>query len=108
MFDTEFIFEELPLTIGETEFAMCSGTALLEGEAGMHDYGFAVTGIVLEGNLVGNYRDKRDIRLSRCTDDPYCALLFRQLAERIESDRAAAEHFYHAVREHRAMRTLLG
>lgn len=99
MIDTEFSFEELPLALGDTEVALCTGTALLEGEAGIHDYGFAVSGIVLEGNLVGSYRDKRSVHLSGDSSDPFCALLFRRLAERIESDGAAADQFYLARRE---------
>ncbi|MCP4318220.1 MAG: hypothetical protein GY789_19950 [Hyphomicrobiales bacterium] len=73
MFDTEYEFEELPVVIGTTEIAMCSGTALLEGEAGPHDYGFFVTGITLEGNLDGDYRDKRRTQICAGSDDPFCA-----------------------------------
>ncbi|MDA4844155.1 hypothetical protein [Hoeflea poritis] len=99
MIDTEFSFEELPLALGDTEVALCNGTALLVGETGIHDYGFEVTGIVLEGNLVGSYRDKRAVHLSGDSSDPFCALLFRRLADRIESDSAAADHFYLARRD---------
>ena len=99
MLDTEYFFEELPVAVGETEIALCTGTALLEGETGVHDYGFSVAGIVLEGNLVGSYRDKRTVRLTRNSNDPFCALLFQRLADRIEADRAAADHFYLAMRE---------
>ncbi|MEX3008597.1 hypothetical protein [Hoeflea sp. TYP-13] len=98
MFDTEFYFEELPILIGKTEIAMCTGTALLEGEYDCHDYGFFVTGIALDGNLDGSYRDKRRVRISAASDDPFCALLFRRIADRIEADSAAADHFYHALK----------
>lgn len=99
MFDMEYEFEELPVLIGTTEIAMCSGTALLEGEIHPHDYGFAVTGITLEGNLDGHYRDKRRVQICARSDDPFCALLFRRLADRIESDDDAAASFYNAAGE---------
>lgn len=102
MFDTEYAFEELPITLGTTEIASCTGTALLEGEIGPHDYGFFVTGIALDGNHVGNYRDQRQVQICPRSDDPFGALLFRILAERIEDDGDAAEHFSMAVEEHLA------
>ncbi len=102
MIDTEYEFEELPVLIGAIEVAFCSGTALLEGEIGCHDYGFSVTGIALAGNHVDNYRDKRSIQIGACSDDPLGSLLFRRLAERIEADTDAAEHFSLAVRDHLA------
>ena len=102
MFDTEYTFEELPIVLGKAEVACCSGTALLEGEIGPHDYGFFVTGIALDGTRVGDYRDKRQVQICPSSDDPFSALLFRMLAERIEDDGDAAEHFSLAVREHLA------
>lgn len=102
MFDTEYDFDELPITIGTTEIAFCSGTALLEGDIGCHDYGFFVTGIALCGHHVDNYSDKRNVQIGARTDDPLGALLFRRLAERIEADDDAAEHFSTAVRDHLA------
>ena len=99
MFDTEYEFEELPILIGTTEIAMCTGTALLEGEAGPNDYGFAVTGITLDGNLDGQYRDKRQVRICAGSDDPFCALLFRKIADRIEADGGASECFCAACRD---------
>ena len=101
MFDTEYPFDELPLLVGTTEIAVCSGTAHLEGETGPHDYGFVVTGIALDGNVIGDYRDKRTIRISRRSDDPFCVLLFEQLARRIEADSSACEFFHGALRDHR-------
>ena len=100
MFDTEYPFEEIALTIGTCEIAVCSGTALLEGEAGPHDYGFTVTGIALDGNRVGDYRDKRTVRISTRSDDPFSAALFERLAGCIEADRAANDHFYGALQDH--------
>ena len=102
MFDAEYAFEELPLSIGTTEIAMCSGIAYLEGEAGAHDYGFTVTGLALDGNVVGDYCDKRTVRISRRSDDPFCALLFEHLAETIEADPQASDYFYNALRDHQA------
>ena len=100
MFETEYDFEEIPLEIGTTEFAVCSGTALLEGEIGTQDYGFAVTGIALDGNRTGDYRDKRVARISQRSDDPFCVLLFERLRSRIEADRAVRDHYYHALQDH--------
>ncbi len=100
MFDTEFHFEEMPLVIGTAEIALCSGTAYLEGEAGPHDYGFAVTGIALDGNLVGNYRDKRTVRISKRSDDPLSVLLFEHLSRRIEADAMASEFYYGELQEY--------
>lgn len=102
MFDAEYAFEELPLSVGTTEIAMCSGTAYLEGESGAHDYGFSVTGIALDGNVVGDYCDKRTIRISRRSDDPFCALLFENLAGYIEADPLVSEFFSNALRDHRS------
>ena len=99
MFHTEFHFEELPIVIGLTEFAVCSGTALLRGEAGAHDYGFHVSGIELEGHLLGDYRDKRRVHICDRSDDPFCVLLFQRLATKIEADGAASDCFYDALRE---------
>jgi len=99
MFETEYDFEEVPLEIGTTEFAICSGTALLEGEAEQQDYGFRVTGIALDGNRIGDYCDKRVAWISNRSDDPFCVLLFKRLSGRIEADSAAGEHYYRALRE---------
>lgn len=100
MFDTEYPFEDIALTIGTSEIAVCSGTALLEGETGPHDYGFAVTGIALDGNRIGDYCDRRVVRISNRSDDPFCTLLFERLSCCIEADRAASDHFYCALQDH--------
>ena len=100
MFDTEYQFEELPLVLGTAEVSLSSGTAYLEGEAGSHDYGFAVTGIALDGNLVGNYRDKRTVRISKRSDDPLSARLFEHLSRQIEADAAASEFYYGELQDH--------
>ncbi len=100
MFDTEYQFDEMPLSIGTTEIATCSGTAHLEGESGPHDYGFTVTGIALDGSVIGNYCDKRTVRISRRSDDPFSAMVFQLLAQRIEGDPAASEFFYSALHDH--------
>lgn len=99
MFHAEFHFDELPIVIGSTEFSICSGTAQLQGENGAHDYGFYVSTIALEGNLIGDYRDKRRVHICEKSDDPFCVLLFHRLAEKIEADQAASDCFYGAVRE---------
>ncbi len=100
MFDTEYHFEELPLSIGCIEIAHCSGTAMLEGENGPHDYGFSVTGIELDGHLINDYRDNRTVQISEKSDDVFHTLLFQNLAANIMADRDAAEHFYAALRDH--------
>lgn len=100
MFDTEYSFEELPLSVGTIEVTFCTGTALLEGDVGTHDYGFSVTGIELDGNLLGNYRDKRTLQISEGHDDPFCALLFQKLASRLQADSCAADHYYTALADH--------
>jgi hypothetical protein len=100
MFDTEYIFEDIPVTIGTAEFASCSGTALLHGETGPHDYGYGVAGITLDGNRIGDYCDKRVIRISERSDDPFCVLLFERLSAGIEADGAASEHYYNALQDH--------
>lgn len=100
MFDTQYAFEDIALTIGTSEIAVCSGTALLEGEAGPHDYGFTVTGIALDGNRIGDYRDKRVVRISNRSDDPFCTLLFELLSDSIKADGAASDHFYCALQDH--------
>lgn len=102
MFETEYFFEELPVTIGGVEIAMATGTAVLEGEEGPYDYGFSVTGIELEGNLIGDYRDKRTVTINTKSDDPAAVMLFGQLAKRIENDKAASDHFYTELEEHQA------
>ena len=102
MIDTQYQFEELPILVGTIEIACCTGTALLEGETGPHDYGFSVTGIALEGHHVADYRDRRLVQISAGCDDPLGALIFARLAERIERDVDAQEHFGLAVRAHLA------
>ncbi|MCY6381078.1 hypothetical protein [Hoeflea prorocentri] len=99
MFHVEFHFEELPLVIGRTEFSVCSGVAHLQGENGTHDYGFRVSHIELEGNLLGDYRDKRRVPICQRSDDPFCVLLFQRLAARIEAHKEASDCFYDALRE---------
>jgi len=94
MFTTQYSFEELPVCIGVTEIAHCSGTALLEGEVGPHDYGFRVIGVELQGNLAGDYRDKRQVVLNTGSDDPLALILFRNIARAIERDCCAADHYY--------------
>ncbi len=100
MFDTEYHFEEMPLVLGTAEVSLFTGTAFLEGEIGPHDYGFAVTGIALDGNLVGNYRDKRTVRISKRSDDPLSSLLFEHLSRQIEADASASEFFYGEMQDH--------
>lgn len=99
MFSTEYPFDEIPLAIGQIEIANCAGTALLEGENGAHDYGFSVTGIELEGNLVGDYRDKRTVIINERSDDQLSKLIFHELAKRIAANKDARKHFYDALRE---------
>lgn len=100
MFDTEYPFEDIAVTIGTTEVASCSGVAILEGETGPHDYGFAVTGIALDGHRLGDYCDKRVVRISNRSDDPFCMLLFERLSGSIEADQAASDHYYCALQDH--------
>lgn len=70
MFDTEYSFE-IELTIGNGEYATFTGTALLEGETGPHDYGFSCTGIKLDGNRAGGaFSDKRTVQINAKSDDP--------------------------------------
>ncbi|MEM6462308.1 MAG: hypothetical protein AAF724_10365 [Pseudomonadota bacterium] len=69
MFETEFPFEEFPITFGNVA-------------------------IELEGNFVDDYRDKRKVSINAKSDDPLAALLFKQLAARIEADQSASDHYY--------------
>ncbi|MEM6462822.1 MAG: hypothetical protein AAF724_12990 [Pseudomonadota bacterium] len=104
MFETEYIFEELPVLVGTTEIAMCSGRAYLEGDIAPHDYGYRVYSIVLDGNLDGQYREKRSVEICERSSDVFCAQLFRRLAERIESSTDAAEFFYDSARQAASIR----
>lgn len=98
MFSTEYPFDEIPLAIGQIEIANFSGTALLEGENGPHDYGFSVVCIELNGNLVGSYRDKRTVNLEP-GKTMFEMLIFNQIKDYIEADKAAKDHFYDVMRE---------
>ncbi|MCR9139365.1 MAG: hypothetical protein NXI27_25420 [Alphaproteobacteria bacterium] len=100
MFDTEYAFEDVAITVGITEIASCSGTALLEGETGPHDYGFDVTGISLDGNRIGDYCDKRVVRISNRSDDPFCKFLFERLTGSLKADQSASDHYYSALQDH--------
>lgn len=100
MFSTEYPFDEIPLAIGQIEIANCSGTALLEGENGAHDYGFSVACIELHGNLVGSYRDKRTVSLE-LGKTMFEMLIFNQIKDQIENDKAAKDHFYDVLRKDR-------
>ncbi len=100
MFDTEYPFEELPPVLGTAEVSLFTGTAHLEGAIGPHDYGFTVTGIALDGILVGNYRDKRTVRISKRSDDPLSSLPFEHLSRQIEADASASEFFRGEIEDH--------
>ncbi len=100
MFTTQYYFDEAPVCIGATEIAHCSGMALLEGEVGPHDYGFRATTIELQGNLVGDYRDKRHVVLNAASDDPLAQLLYWRIARAIERNRLAADHYYAELDDH--------
>lgn len=95
-------FEEIPFTIGTGEFALFSGIALLEGEDGPHDYGFRCIGIELDGNLFGDFADKRTAMVSAKSDDPLHKLLFEHLAEKIEASDSASTDYYSAVQQEAA------
>lgn len=88
-FDTTYEFEELPLVIGNSEYAYFTGSAALEESV---TGGFYVTGIELEGSLKGSYRDKRHVQLRLNHDDIFLSFLFMRLAEALEkSDHANAK-----------------
>lgn len=93
---------EIPLTIGTVEVADFTGTALLNGEDGPHDYGFEVIGIELEGNRAGDFADKQHIMISSKSDDPFCKLLFERLAKVIEASESASTDYYSAVQQEAA------
>ena len=55
---------------------------------------------MLDGNLLGNYRDKYTMRVSKRSDDALSALLFEHLSHRIEADAAVSEFFYDALQDY--------
>lgn len=102
MFDTEYTFEELALTIGNVEVALFDGVAHLAGEVGPHDYGFECVEIELNGNAIGNYADKRTLRIHAKSEDPFLRMLFHKLKDQIEADKSAEAHFYAELEDYRS------
>lgn len=102
MFECTHTFEEIPFSICTGEYALFSGTALLEGEDGPHDYGFKCIGIELAGNLIGDFADKRKAIINAKSDDPLHKLLFERLAKAIEASDSASTDYYSAVEQEAA------
>ncbi len=93
MFETTYKFQEIPVTLGDVEVMMVTGTATLEGDIVPHDYGFAVTAIELDGNLDSDYRIKRKAKLEPGRD-LFEAMLFHRIKNRIEQSKDTSDHFY--------------
>ncbi len=96
MFDHVHKFE-IELAIGTVEVSTFSGEALLEHDTG---YEFVVTGIELEGNQRGDYRNKRTVNINAKSDDPFMVALFNKLGAAIRQDADAQEAFVSAMEEH--------
>lgn len=95
----EFRFEEIPVKVQGTEVAMVSGVATLEGET-HGSYGFAVVGIVLDGNNPDDYRDKRQVELNP-HHDAFQTVLFHQVKVHVQDDLDASDAFKEACRAER-------